>query len=307
MELNYLEAFIAIHTTRSFSNAATMLHLSQPAISRRIGLLEQELGTALFERARGSVRSGIKLTEAGVAFLPHAQRTLAALDDGVEAVRAVLEETQGVLRLAIVGTLASTDLTETLQRFRVMHPKVDLRLSTARSAEVSTMVRQGEAHIGLRYFGDDSTDLQSVQVWEEEQVVVCSAMRQFANEESLSLDDLAGIPWAAYPVGSSGDPFTQVLRRLLMQIGMGSADSTSSQQAETITIDSLTAQKRIIEADFAIGLLPISSIQEELQLGTLRILKIPELTTAVPVVMLHRSDGFLSNAARTLLDLFTDE
>lgn len=291
MELNYLEAFLAIQKTRSFSNAATMLFLSQPAITRRIQLLEQELGTPLFERLRG----GVRLTPAGEAFLPHAQRVTAALQDGIAAVHALQNEAQGVINLALVGTLASTELTSRLVAFRQEHPHVDLRLRTARSDEVSACVRQGEAEVGLRYFVGNEEGLIAKEVWHEEQVVVCSGQRNLQTKNG-TMADIGGIPWATYPSGSSGEPFAQVLNRFLIQAGVESA--------ERLTIDSLTAQKRLIEAGFAVGLLPISSIQEEVQLGTLRILDLPEHKASVPVFALHRKDGFLSKAAQTLLALF---
>ena len=83
MDVDEIRTFLAIAETGGFSRAAQRLHRSQPAISRRIGLLEQELGAPLFERIRGRVR----LTDAGHAFLPHAEATMAALKDGQDAVR----------------------------------------------------------------------------------------------------------------------------------------------------------------------------------------------------------------------------
>jgi DNA-binding transcriptional LysR family regulator len=66
-------------------------------------------------------------------------------------------------------------------------------------------------------------------------------------------------------------------------------------------IDSLTAQKRLIEADFGVGLLPESSIEEELRLGTVRVLPITALQTVVPVMLIYRRQAYLSRAARLLL------
>jgi DNA-binding transcriptional LysR family regulator len=70
-------------------------------------------------------------------------------------------------------------------------------------------------------------------------------------------------------------------------------------------IDSLTAQKRLIEAGIGIALLPESSIQEELRLGTLRTIDIPRLQTTVPIHVLYRKNGYLSGASRTLLSVIS--
>src|SRR3981189_1127014 len=83
MDIDGLRTFVAIAELGGFTRGGTRLHRSQPAISRRLGLLEHELGVPLFDRLRGRAR----LTEAGQAFRPHAEAALAALKDGQEAVR----------------------------------------------------------------------------------------------------------------------------------------------------------------------------------------------------------------------------
>src|SRR5215831_10111065 len=110
MELNQIEAFVAIVRGGGFTRASATLHLSQPAISRRLHLLEDELGAPLFER----IRSGAVLTEAGRAFLPHAETLLACMRDARDAVAALHAAERGTVTLALVGTLASTPLTVAL-------------------------------------------------------------------------------------------------------------------------------------------------------------------------------------------------
>src|SRR5438552_2606801 len=127
MELDHVEAFVAIVRRGGFTRAAATLHLSQPAISRRLHLLEHELGAPLFER----IRSGVVLTDAGRAFLPHAEALLASMHDGIDAVSGLRRADRGTVTLAVVGTLASTTLTDRLRRFREAHPAIDLRLRTA--------------------------------------------------------------------------------------------------------------------------------------------------------------------------------
>ena len=86
MDIDEIRTFVSIAQLGGFTRAAGRLNRSHPAISRRIGLIEQDLGAALVERVRG----GAKLTEAGRAFLPFAEAVLAAIEDGREAVRATV-------------------------------------------------------------------------------------------------------------------------------------------------------------------------------------------------------------------------
>ena len=101
VEIDQVQAFVAIVRGGGFTRAASSLHLSQPAVSRRLDLLERELGAPLFER----IRSGVVLTEAGRTFLPHAEGLLACMRDGVDSVRALHQVDRGTITLALVGTL----------------------------------------------------------------------------------------------------------------------------------------------------------------------------------------------------------
>ena len=94
MDSDALLTFVTIHRTGGFSPAAETLHRSQPAISRRIALLEEELGVPLFERVTG----GVVLSQAGRALLPHAERVLATLKDARDAVATLRSGDGGPMR-----------------------------------------------------------------------------------------------------------------------------------------------------------------------------------------------------------------
>jgi DNA-binding transcriptional LysR family regulator len=293
VELNQVAAFVAIARLGTLTRAAAALHLSQPAVSRRLGLLEHELGAPAFERVRG----GVLLTEAGRAFLPYAEAAMASMRDGLESVRALEREDRGTITLALVGTLASTALTERLRDFRAAHSHVQLRLRTAISTEVSALVRRGDATFGLRYLPDRDPDLVSHLAFEENMVTVCTPRHRLAGTRRLRPQALAGEPWIAFPIrpGSSGEPYVRVLDHLLAASGLSGA--------EIVAIDSLTAQKRLIEAGFGLGLVPESSIIEEVRQRTLRVLNVPALRATIPVALVHRRAGYLSRAARRLMSV----
>jgi DNA-binding transcriptional LysR family regulator len=290
VELDHVEAFVAIARRGGFTRAASILRLSQPAISRRVHLLEQELGAPLFER----MRSGVVLTDAGREFLPHAETLLASMRDGIEAVRALCGTSRGAVTLAVVGTLASTPLTECLRRFRAAHPGIDLRLRTALSAEVSGLVLRGDATLGLRYGADPHPDLVSTPLQAEPMLPVCASSHRLARIRRLAPHALAGERWFAFPPrpGAAREPYSSALEQRLAACGLGGA--------EIAPVDSLTAQKRMVEAGFGLALLPASSVDEELRAGTLRVLDLPAMRVAIPVVLIHRRRAFQSGATRAL-------
>jgi DNA-binding transcriptional LysR family regulator len=293
MNLHDLETFVSITRLGGVTRAAGQLHRSQPAITRRIKLLEEHLGAPLLERGR----SGAMLTEAGRAFLPYAEAVLAALKDGTQAVHALQGADHGAVSLAIVGTLAGTTIVQQLRHFSARHANARLELRTANSFEVSDMVRRGEVSLGLRYFSDPSPELVSRQVSEERIVVVCSAQHRWGGKRLRAPEQLRADQWFSLPMTRHRDSFAHLVARQLASAGLD--------DVPVMTIDSMTAQKRLIEAGIGIALLPESSIQEELRLGTLRTIHVPDLQTTVPIHVLYRKNGYLTGASRTLLDVIS--
>jgi len=291
VQADQVQAFVAIVRGGGFTRAASLLHLSQPAVSRRLGLLERELGAPLFERTR----TGVILTEAGKTFLPHAEALLACMRDGLDSVRALQQVDRGAITLALVGTLASTTLTGCLQRFRDAHPRVQLRLRTALSQEVSALVRRGDATLGLRYGGDPHPEMLSRTIYDEPMMVVCSPRHRLARRRRVAPSALAAEPWVAFPPrdGAFYEPYPWSLQHRLAACGLA--------PAEIIPIDSLTAQKRMVESGFGLALLPESSVDEELRTGALCAMRVPAMRVTIPVALVHRRRAYLSGATRALM------
>ena len=292
MDSEALRTFLAIHRAGGFSHAARLLHRSQPAISRRIALLEHEIGAPLFERVAG----GAVLSQAGRALLPHAERALAALEDCAASLRALRSGAAGPVSIAAVGTLASTELTPILRRFAAEHPDVELSLRTATSAEVSELVRRGEVTLGVRYLHDPSPDMVCEALEPERLVVACGAGHRLAGKRIRSLAELRAEHWLAFPNAyDQREAFADNLFAQFLVRGVAELRWTP--------VDSLTAQKRMIEAGFGVALLPASSIREERAAKSLHTIAVDDLHVANPVFAIVRKGGYLSPAAKTLLKL----
>ena len=294
MNIDEIQTFVAIAELGGFTQAGRQLHRSQPAISRRLSLLEDELGVPMFERIRGRAR----LTEAGRAFLPHAEAALAALKDGREAVHGLKTGMRGAISLALVGTLADTHIVDVLRRFARRAKDVRLELRTASSAEVTDLVRRGEATLGLRYFASDRPELISLEAGGETMLVVAAPGHRLAGRRVHHTRTMDGERWIGFPpVPDERDSSGHVLARQLIRAGLEAADVT--------LIDSLTAQKRLAQAGFGLALVPESSVRDELRQGALVALDVPAMRTTIPITAIHRRAGYLSPAAKALLALLT--
>jgi len=292
MDSDALNTFLMVHHRGGISNAAKALHRTQPAISRRIALLEQELGMPLFERVAGRT----VLSDAGRVMVPYAERAVAATQDAEHAVRALARPDSGPVALAVVGTLAGGQLSEIMKRFAREHPNVNLTLRTATSAEVSDLIRRGEATIGLRYDRDPSRDLDCEVLFAERLQVVCAPDHPRAGRRVKKLADLRGERWIAFPVVPGRREISASHVFALFQThGLGDVAWTP--------VDSLTAQKRLVEAGLGIALLSQSNAAEELKSGALGSIGVGDLAARHDVVAVTRRGGFLSAASRRLLDL----
>jgi DNA-binding transcriptional LysR family regulator len=293
MDIDGISTFVAIAQLGGFTRAAERLHRSQPAISRRVSLLEQEVGAPLLERMRG----GATLTEAGRAFLPFAEAVLAAVEDARRAVRTAIGDEVAPVSLALVGTLADSNIVDVLRQFARHSKSVRLDLRTATSNEVSDLVRRGEVTLGLRYFPDERAELRSQVVGVEPLRVICSREHPLVGRR-VRKAQLAQEKWVSFPATRGREALGRILERQLTAAGVDDPKVT--------VIDSLTAQKRLVEAGFGIALVPESSVRDELKLGALAELDIPAMRTGVPVALIHRRKAHLSPAAQALIMLMSD-
>lgn len=145
MELGQLEAFARTAHDGSFTRAAESLNLTQPAVSTRIATLEAELGGLLFER-RGRQ---LQLTPLGKHFLPYAERMLAVMADGVQAVEHFHAGKLGEVKIAAPGPFVIGLLVDVLEDFRQQQPTVDVLIRERAKTTILDMLYDGVVTLGL--------------------------------------------------------------------------------------------------------------------------------------------------------------
>jgi DNA-binding transcriptional LysR family regulator len=292
MDSDALKTFLTVHREGGISSAARALHRTQPAISRRIALLEQELGVPLFERGAGRT----VLSDAGRVLVPYAERAVAAVQDAENAVRALSKPNAGPVALAVVGTLAGGSLSKIMHRFAQAYPDADLTLRTATSAEVSDLVRRSEATIGLRHDRDRSRDLDCQLLATKPLTVVCAPHHPRAGRRVARLAELRDQRWLAFPeVPGRREIAAGHILALFRVHGLGDVRWTP--------VDSLTAQKRLIEAGLGLALLSIDHAAEELASGALATIRVGDLVAEQEIVTVTRRGGFLSAASSAFLEM----
>src|ERR1700756_1540132 len=194
VELRHLRYFAAVAEMENLSRAATeKLHVSQPALSRQIRDLEDEIGFSLLERTAKSVR----LTDAGRAFLDNARAVVQNADEAVTKARAVASAEPTELHVGYSPTPTAEILPKTLRGFRKAMPKVHVKLHDRSNKTVLDGVRDGRLQLGLITRSPKAGALRDVRYEELFRQRVCVAVapqHAFARRRAIPLTEVAAEP-----------------------------------------------------------------------------------------------------------------
>jgi DNA-binding transcriptional LysR family regulator len=284
MDLATLNAFIAIAELGSFSEAAERLHLTQPAVSKRIASLEQQLSVRLFDRLGREV----SLTEAGRALLPRAYQILNVLDDTRRALTNLNGEISGRLTLATSHHIGLHRLPPLLRAFTRAHPQVALDIQFLDSEVAYEEVLHGRAELAVITLAPETREpVHAVAVWDDPLDFVAAPEHPLARSKAISLADVAHHP-AVFP---GGNTFTHhIVRRLFEAQGLTPNIAMSTNYLETI--------KMMVSIGLAWSVLPRTMLDEQVAR-----LPLPGIQLTRQLGYIIHTERTLSNAARAFMNL----
>lgn len=191
MDIQNLDAFVQVAETGSFSAAAETLHITQPAVSKRIALLEDELDGELFDRI-GRV---ISLTEAGRALLPHAKSVQRELAAAARSVRDLSGEVSGELKLATSHHIGLHRLPPVLSRFSRDYTSVQIDIDFMDSEQAYELITQGRVEMAVVTLAPErESRLVSVPVWSDPLDFMVASDHELLQRGQPELADLSRHP-----------------------------------------------------------------------------------------------------------------
>ena len=191
MDISALEAFIAVARYKSFSKASAQMHLTQPAVSKRVANLEGELSAQLFNR----VARQISLTEAGSQLLPRAQELVNQAKDLQTYASSMSTAVSGPLSIAISHHIGLHRMPPVLSEFNRLFPQVALDLRFEDSEQACLAVEQGDIEFAVITLPDQPPkSLIKQTVWQDELSVVVGRQHPLANAGQVKLEQLADYP-----------------------------------------------------------------------------------------------------------------
>lgn len=190
VDLQRIETFLHAAQNLNFSEAARVLHLSQPTVSHHIKTLEQELGVTLFERQGAA----IKLTDAGRLMLPWAKRMLRDSIELQEMMESLKKGLAGELRIACSTTAGKYVLPQLAARFSIRHPNIRTQLLRCTPTSVIPNLLKRDASLGVVSYEIPGKDIELQEFFMDSIVFIVPRNHRFAARETINPEDLVGEP-----------------------------------------------------------------------------------------------------------------
>lgn len=291
--LKQLQAFVAIAHTRSFSAAAKVVHVSQPALTTMIKNLERHLGADLFDRdARGAT-----LTITGRELLPGIERLMVELNETIAGVTHATLPRGGTVMVACIPSAAASFMPPLIASFRSLHPQIRVVLKDAMTENrgIVEMLRDGLIDFGVASPTDQARELQFRPLFDDELVALVSVSHPLGFRSSVDWQDLIASPL----IGMS--PESHV--RQLTDSGFEKIGVSKPPYTEVSLITTAVGMAR---HQLGVTVLP-SSAANVCDLEDVKVLKLENPVITRRLGFLYKSMTALSPAARSFMSFVEAE
>ncbi|WP_296224029.1 LysR family transcriptional regulator [Ralstonia sp. UBA689] len=289
-DLRQLRAFTTIVSAGSLGRAAEVLHVTQPALSRIIKRLEDEVGAPLFERHS----KGMQLTAIGEALLPHASLLQREADYAREEIDAMRGLAKGTIRVGAVGSIASYILPLAVGTVVARWPNLRVEILEGVWDRLAEGLVKHEIDLALSMAMPDTDEIIAIADcrWEDASFVVASPEHPLRKRPALTLADTLVAPWAVPPRGTG--PYEH-MRQVFEAAGL----SLPNIVVET---RSVTALKSLVARSGFLSWMAEPMIDAERRAGVIEPLPIPGLVARRTLTAFRRRHGILPSPAVKLLE-----
>lgn len=273
--------------TTSIGRAAKELFVTQPAVSKQIKSLEEELGEKLFDR----IGKKVFLTKAGKILYSHADRIIRSLEDAKTSVKDMSAECSGELVIGTSDHISLHRLPDILKSYITAYPKVDLKLHCHRSETILDMVNKNLVDIGIITLPKVSNNLVSKIIWKDPMSLVFPKKHVLDSVKIPRLKDIIKHGMILPEIGTTTRKTIETVfsqKRLTPKVDMEVA------YIETI--------KGLVKAGLGISILPDKAVEQEVKAGTLIKAKIQDADFSRNLGVVYLKNKFLSKPAKEFLN-----
>lgn len=288
MEIRQMENFITVCEELHFTRAAEKIGISQPTLSQQIRALENELGVPLFDR----VGKKILMTQAGALLLEYSQQMVRHLQNTHDAIAEFRNDQRGKLVVGVLPSDLDYRITNLLVDFHTVFPKVKLKVIT--SIHVLDQVLENEVDIGIGLTSPPDERIVRIPLWSEEYVLVVSEKHEWADRDSIGIEELRHIQAVMFPEGFTG--------RELVDDWCRKYGFTMNTNMETASATSIVS---LVKANVGGTVMPYPLI-EVMNEPTIRCIRIADDPPFRSLEIIYRADRFLGQAAKAFISKTTE-
>lgn len=287
-----LRYFMAVARLGSIRAASGQLNVAQSAVSRQVQALEYQLGTVLFDR----LPNGVMLTEGGRRLYEFGRKVefeAANLQSELGSLKGLL---RGHVRIAAIESMVPYVLPQAVGRFRASHPGITFAVEATASEHICSLVRDGNADIGIGLSARLDVDFHVVSSTREKLMAVTSTLHPLAQQEQISLHELAQWPMALAPHPSAS--------RVIFEEACRAADIKVAPALET---NSVELMQRMATLGLSVALLLRHTIAGPVRDGQLKALGLDKELFAGTIDVFTFRDRTLPIAVQQFLSVLQEE
>lgn len=288
-EIDYypIRVFYAVAREKSFSRAAKKLLRTQPAVSMMVRRLENDLGEKLIDRSGRE----LILTDAGRIVLEFAHRFENLQRELENALAELRDNAAGRL---IIGANESTTLylLRHLQRYRRTFPRVRVQVRRSLSSRIPEQLNDGDLELGVISYDPGDRRLHARVIYNDRLAFVVSPQHRLAGRDEVAIGELGMETFIAHNVTS---PYREIVLREFQQQKV-----QLNMDVEMPTVESI---RKLVQRNEGVAFLPRMCVEQELEQGSLREIKISELNVERKIYLVYPAERTLSHAARAFLEL----
>ncbi|MEQ7918680.1 LysR family transcriptional regulator [Xanthomonas sp. WHRI 1810A] len=291
VEMGDLRALVAVAELGSFSAAARELHLSQPALSRRISKLEANLGVRLVERTTRRV----ELTATGRDFARKARQVVNTFEESLLGIGEGTGRIRGEVTVACVPTAVKQCLLDVVKAYRQRYPQILVRVLDDGASDVLSTVVRNEADFGINYIGVQEANLEFIPIFKEQFVMVCRHDHALASRAHVTWAELKKHDYIAVTKASGN--------RLLLDLALADIPDLPEPICEARHVRTVVD---MVVAGLGVAAVPALAVLPHFAEPALRAIPLTRPTVHRTIGLIKRRGRVLSPAAERLYQMITE-
>ena len=285
-----LKVFCDLVETQSFSKTAVLNTVTQSAVSQQLKSIEKRQGKQLIEREKRR----LTLTAEGDIFYQYAREIVRRYEEMEHRIQALGGVVSGTVRLSSIYSVGMLELARYLKIYLKNYPRVNFRLQYDQAQKIYDNISTSEIDLGIVAYPRVQRNIDVVQFAEDEMVVISHPENTIAQESSIMPNVLNDAPLILFtPETPTRRAIDRFFRKHRVRPNI------------VMELDHIATIKHAVEVDIGLSVVPMTAVEKELEVGTLKTVTFQEDSFVRPLGILYRRGRSLSVATQKLLDVLT--